>query len=249
LFSKKFKYAIADRIVVISKNFYKTLLNVNFYPEKLVLIESGIDLKRFFPNRENQKELRKKLNLPLEGKIFINVANWNPKVKGQLLLLDAFREFLTKSGCPNCFLLLVGHDTNSEEAKREISKRGLSGKVFGLGFREDVADLLNASDYLVSSSYIEGLGNAILQAMATKILVIATATQGVSSYLINESNGFLVPIGDKNALAHAMVKALKLSPQEYERISTNAWKTAQNFSIERTADKYIQLFEELISNP
>ncbi len=248
-FSRWFKYSVSDRIVVVSKPVFETLKEHNFFPSKLVYIPSGIDLKRFFPNRENQKELRKKLNLPIEGKIFINVANWNPKVKGQLLLLDAFKEFLTKSGCPNCFLLLVGHDTNSEEAKREIAKRGLSGKVFGLGFREDVADLLNASDYFVLSSYLEGIAGALLQAMVTKMVVISTSAGGISEYLHNGVNGFLVPIGDKNALAHAMEKALKLSPQEYEKIATNAWKTALSFSIERTADKYIQLFEELISNP
>jgi glycosyltransferase involved in cell wall biosynthesis len=84
--------------------------------------------------------------------------------------------------------------------------------------------------------------------MATKMVVISTSAGGISEYLHNGVNGFLVPIGDKNALAHAMEKALKLFPHEYEKIATNAWKTALSFSIERTADKYIQLFEELISN-
>jgi len=190
-------------------------------------------------------ELRKMLGLPLEGKIFINVANWNPKVKGHILLLEAFKEL----NCPNCYLLLVGLDTDGEEAKKIISRLGLERKVIRLGFREDVPDLLNASDYFVLSSYLEGIAGALLQAMATEMVVISTNAGGIPEYLKDGENGFIVPVGDKKKLKLAMEKVLKLSPERYKEIATRARETAKNYSIERTAEGYIKLFEEVFKYP
>ena len=244
-FSKRFKYSVADRIVVVSKQVYQTLKGANFFPEKLRLIESGIDLERFKPYREKRRELRKKLGLPSEEKLFINVANWNVEVKGHDLLLKAFK----KLNCPDCRLLLVGLNTDGEEAKKLITSLGLEKKVIPLGFREDVPDLLNAADYFVLSSRLEGIAGALLQAMATKMVVISTAAGGIPEYLKNEKNGFLVPVGDADALAKAMERALKLSPEEYQKMGENALQTARNYSIERTAQKYVELFEELLNTP
>ena len=241
-FSKRFKYSVADRIVVVSEGVHKTLLEANFFPERLRLIESGIDLEKFKPYRHLKKELRKKLGLPLEGKLFINVANWNIKVKGHDILLEAFR----KLNCNNCWLILVGLNTTDSEAKYLIKKLGLQNKVIPLGFRDDVADLLNAADFFVLSSRLEGIAGALLQAMATRMVVISTAVGGIPKYLKNEFNGFLVPPEDPVALAKAMKKAILLDAQQYDRLAENAYLTAQNFSIEKTAEKYIKLFEELL---
>ncbi len=241
-FSKIFKYSAADKIVVVSKGVYENLKRANFFPEKLVLIESGIDLSRFFPNREKQKEFRKKLGLPQGFKLFVNIANWNPKVKGQDILLKAF----AKLNCNHCGLVLVGHETDGGEARKLIKQLKLEKKVFPLGFRNDVPDILNACDFFVLSSNLEGIAGALLQAMATETVVISTAAGGVPSYLKDGENGFLVPVGDEVALAKAMERALNLSPQEYHRIAVNARKTAERYSIENTARKYKELFEKLI---
>jgi glycosyltransferase involved in cell wall biosynthesis len=212
----------------------------------LVYIPSGIDLSRFGPATVGEREsYRKKWNLPRDAFIFVNVANWNPKVKGQLLLLDAFKVFLEKTNCDRCLLLMVGFGTDSEIAKREIFKRNLTSKVIGLGFQKEVPQILKMSDVGVSASFIEGLGNSILQYMASKLLVISTETVGVSSYLKDGFNGLAVPVGDKYRLAGAMEKALRMDERERLLITENAFRTAQSFSIENTAKKYLGLFEEL----
>ena len=239
--SRRFKYSVADRIVVVSKPVYDLLRERNFFPDRLVYIPSGIDLSRFRNYRHLKVELRKKLNLPLEKKIFINVANWNPPVKGQDLLLETFRELK----CKNCLLLLVGLDTDRGEAKGLIKKLGLEDRVIGLGFRRDVPDLLNAADYFVLSSHLEGIAGALLQAMATGMVVISTSAGGISEYLRDGENGFLVPVGDKEKLLRAMERALNLSEEEYRQMGKRAMETAKGYSIERTAEGYIKLFEEL----
>jgi glycosyltransferase involved in cell wall biosynthesis len=244
-FSKWFKYSVFDRIVVVSGDVSRRLANANFFPERLRVIKSGIDLTRFYPYRERKKELRKKLGLPLEGKIFINVANWNPPVKGQDLLLEAFKEL----NCSDCYLVSAGLETDGREARKIISRLGLEKRVIPLGFRKDIPDLLNASDYFVLSSNLEGIAGALLQAMATEMVVISTNAGGIKEYLKDGYNGFLVPIGDKEKLKRAMEKALNLSPERYRKLATRARETAKEYSIERTAEGYIKLFEELSSEP
>ena len=241
-FSKWLKYSVADRIVAVSKGVYETLKSANFFPDRLRLIESGIDLERFKPYRHLKKELRRKLALPIEEKLFINVANWNVQVKGHDILLKAFKLL----NCSCCRLILVGLDTDSEEAKKLITSLGLENKVIALGFREDIPDLLNAADYFVLSSRLEGIAGSLLQAMATKMVVISTAVGGIPSYLRHGENGFLVKPSSPEELAKAMKKALNISQSEYQRLGQNAFKTALNYSIGRTAQKYIELFEELV---
>jgi len=243
-FSKWFKYSTADRIVVVSRPVYDLLKEKKFFPDRLVYIPSGIDLSRFKNYRHRREELRRKLNLPLDKKIFINVANWNPPVKGQDLLLRTFK----KLRCKDCLLLLVGIDTDRGEAKELIKKLQLEDRVIGLGFRNDVPDLLNASDFFVLSSHLEGIAGALLQAMATEMVVISTSAGGISDYLRDGENGFLVPVGDENRLLRTMERALKLSGEQYRRMGRMARETAEGFSIERTAEGYIKLFEELSTN-
>jgi glycosyltransferase involved in cell wall biosynthesis len=241
-FSKHFKYSAADKIVVVSRDVYETLKKANFFPEKLVVIESGIDLERFKPMPEKKEELRKKLGLPLDKKIFLNVANWQLQVKAQDKLIEAF----AKLKCEDCLLILVGLGTD-KEAPKIAQKFGIEDKVIGLGFRSDVPDILNASDFFVLSSNLEGIAGALLQAMATGKVVLSTLAGGISEYLKDGENGFSCPIGDVNCLTEKMKKMLSLSEEEYKRLSENAIKTANEYSIERTTEKYIKLFQELMN--
>ncbi|SNZ10394.1 Glycosyltransferase involved in cell wall bisynthesis [Persephonella hydrogeniphila] len=238
--SKVLKYSAADRIVVVSKNVEKYLREKNFLPEKLVTIESGVDLSRFKPEPERKLELRKKLGFPLDKKIFVNVANWNPEVKAQDRLFEAF----VKAGIPDSLLIFVGKDTDTKI--KELSAKYNTGNILGLGFRTDIPDILNASDYFVLSSYLEGIAGALLQAMATGKIVLSTLAGGIDEYLLDGYNGFSVNVGDFEALKEKMIVMSRLSDEEYSRISKNAVETAQNYSIEKTADKYIKLFEEMV---
>ncbi|MGK0689224.1 MAG: glycosyltransferase [Aquificaceae bacterium] len=124
--SLRFKYGRVDRLVAVSEKVAEVMLNAGFPPEKLRVIPSGIDTDRFRKNRAVRTAKRQELSIPLNSKVFINVANWNPPVKGQDKLIETF----LKLDCKDCFLLLVGLDTQD----KSIPEKG----VLGLGFREDV---------------------------------------------------------------------------------------------------------------
>jgi len=238
--SKHLKYKQADKIVVVSKKVEEYLRENNFFPEKLITIHSGIDLSKFKPMEEKKLEFRKKYNLPLDKKIFINVANWNEDVKGQDKLIKSFLEIPRD----DILLILVGKDTDKKVAELGNSL-DLKGKVLGLGYQKNIPELLNASDYFVLSSYLEGIAGALLQAMATGKVVISTLAGGIEEYLQDGINGFSVPVGDFNGLKKKMEQVLTLPDDKKKTIVENAINTASQFSIEKTAEKYIQLFNEL----
>ncbi len=239
--SLKLKYAYADAVVGVSKAVVKSLASAGFPENKLYVIPSAIDLERFYPNREKGLSIRRQLGIPTDAKVFVNVANWNPPVKGQDMLIKTFSELK----CPNCYLLLVGSLTDTEGNK--LAKAySVEKRVIGVGFRENPEDYINAGDYYVMSSYLEGLPNALLQAMACEKVVIATKAGGVEDFLKEGFNGFSVNVGDFNALRQKMEMVLKLSPEEYHQIGKRARETAMNFTPERTCQEYINLFQKLL---
>jgi len=241
-FSKHLKYSIADKIVVVSKDVTEKLKKHRFYPDKLVTIESGIDLSRFKPVSIYRNQVRKELGIKDNEKVFINVANWQPWRKGQDILLKAFKDI----NCNNCKLILVGNSTNGEEAKKMIKEFDLEDKVLTLGFRSDVDKLLQGADFFVLASNSEGIAGALLQAMATGKVVLSTLAGGIGEYLKEGKNGFTCPVGDTACLSQKMKKMLNLSQEEYKNISRNAIETAKNYSIEETAKKWKKLIEELV---
>ena len=242
--SKHLKYRWADKIIVVSKDVAKLLKEKNFFPDKLIVIESGIELSRFKPTNEYRNEYRNKLKIKESEKVFINVANWQPWRKGQDVLLKAFKNL----NCENCKLLLVDHDTDGEEAKRMIKQLNLEGKVIGLGYRNDVDKLLQMADYFVLSSNSEGIAGALLQAMASGKVVLSTLAGGIGEYLKDSFNGFSCPVGDINCMTKKMEKMISLSSKEYENLSKNAVETAKNYSIEETAKRWKKLIEEVVNS-
>ncbi len=240
--SKHLKYSIADKIVVVSKDVTEELKKNNFYPEKLVTIESGIDLSRFKPLSIYRKQVRKELGLKDDEKVFINVANWQPWRKGQDILLKAFRDL----NCDKCKLILVGNDTNGEEARKMIRELGLEDKVLTLGFRSDVDKLLQGVDFFVMASNSEGIAGALLQAMASGKVVLSTLAGGIGEYLKEGYNGFAVSVGDQKGLTEKMKIMLSLSEDEYKKISEKAVETAKEYSFDKTTEKWVKLIKDLV---
>ncbi|WP_144444000.1 glycosyltransferase [Desulfurobacterium indicum] len=240
-FSAKLKYSLADAIVVVSKDVAKMLKEKHFFPEKLYVIESGIELSRFYPSDEYRFEIREHFSVSEHEKLFVNVANWLPYRKGQDILFRAFAEAARN----DWKLMLVGRDTDSEEAREMVRELGLEGKVIHAGFRPDVEKILQAADFFVLSSRSEGIAGALLQAMASGKVVISTLAGGIGEYLKDGVNGFASPIEDVDGLAEAMKKAAALDKKEYEVIANRAVETAKKYSIEETGKKWKDLIESL----
>jgi L-malate glycosyltransferase len=123
--------------------------------------------------------------------------------KGHATLLGAVRR-LRPSGWS---LLLVGDGPERDSIERTIASASLEERVLILGRRMDVHDILDAADLLVLPSYSEGMPNAVLEAMAHGIPVVASDVGGVRS-LLGSGAGIVVAPGDDQALADALQRLL-----------------------------------------
>ncbi len=241
IISKYLKYNIADKIIVVSKDVYENLLKNNFYPNRLRLIQSGIDLSRFSQATYEEKiSLRKKYNIPLDKHIFINVSNYNPEIKGHIDILKAYKQIESN----NTMLLFVGLLTD-EDATIEAKKMGIKN-FLGFGFSPTPEELLKASDTFVFGSRLEGIAGALLQAMSVGLICVSTDAGGIKEYLKHNQNGFLINIKDIGSMSFYMKKAMSLDNTTKQGICTNAINTAKEYSVNNMIDKYEKLIKELM---
>ena len=130
------------------------------------------------------------------------------KFKNFGLLLDAFSQLAFKY--PQEKLLIFGQGVLRDELQRKINALHLEGRAFLMGATDDVPGVLATARLFVLSSDSEGMPNALMEAMAVGVPVIATdcPSGGVRSLIEDGVNGLLVPMGDKERLADAMDKVL-----------------------------------------
>jgi glycosyltransferase involved in cell wall biosynthesis len=136
-----------------------------------------------------------------EAFVFTLIANLNPN-KGIDVLLKAFRQAFTTEATR---LNIVGEGKQRAALENLTRQLGLTERVQFLGFqpREQVRDIIRASQVVVSSSYHETFGITLVEALACGKPIVATRSGGPDR-IVNERNGLLVPTGDPAALAAAL---------------------------------------------
>ncbi len=186
----------------------------------LVMIPSGIDAVRFDPRAVSAQagaRLRGELGVgaaPLVG----TAITFHPK-KGFDLLFESMALLLKSS--PEAHLLIAGESQMAPEPAALVQRLGLQGRVHLLGRRSDMPEVLSALDVFVLPSQSEGMSNAILEAMAMEVPVVATAVGGTLEVVEEGRSGFLVDYPDAAAMA-ARVSALLCDPQLRARVGTSA---------------------------
>lgn len=123
-------------------------------------------------------------------------------------------------------------------------KLNLSGKVFLLGDRSDVRDLLPAFDIFALSSITEGYSIALVEACACRLPIVSTNVGGNSEIVIDESGGFLVPPRDPQAFAQSVVKLAMNADLRLQMGAFNRRHAEAVGSIEAMADQYDNLYGE-----
>ncbi|MEQ7846809.1 glycosyltransferase [Nocardioides kribbensis] len=191
---------------------------------EVTVVPNGVDLRRFGPTSpEDRVEARARLGLR-EAPTVVCVGRLSHQ-KGQDGLLDAWTSVL--GAVPGAQLVLVGAGPDEADLRRRAS--GLGGVVF-VGARVDVPDWLSAADVVTVPSRYEGMALAPLEAMASGRSVVATDVPGIAEGVV-DGVGALVPPGDPDALAAALVERL-LDPA---RADDEGWAGYDHVSAERDA--------------
>lgn len=226
------------RVIAVSGAVARSLQSQHIFPaDKIVVISNGIDLHRFDKAAlsTDRSVFRRSLGVAPERLLVGTIGEIN-QLKGQDEFLRAAS--LLARDFPAADFVIAGEDfsrTGEHRARilKLISELELKERVHLTGWLKDVAPLLHALDIFVSASRTESFGLAIVEALASGVPVVATATEGAREVLSGGETGLLVPINDTGQLAKAIARLLA-DTAERERLGARGRAVAlERFSLEQ----------------
>ncbi|MCX2449925.1 glycosyltransferase [Pedobacter sp. PLR] len=130
-----------------------------------------------------------------------------------------------------------------------IEELGIAHHVRILGLKTETTPFLAAADGFVLSSFLEGMPNALLEAMAYHKPIIASSVDGIEELIRNIDCGFLFKQGDEKDLAGKMIRMMKMSARERYVLGENGRKhIEQNFSEEKVLQDWLSLVNQFSEN-
>ncbi|MDD4998213.1 MAG: glycosyltransferase family 4 protein [Syntrophales bacterium] len=235
---------ITTNLVMLTEREKADHLRLRIAPdEKFAVIHSGIDLSRFRPDPARKAEIRSALEIPSESIVVATVGRLTA-VKGQDTLIRAIAECLRQG--EKVFLLILGEGELRSDLEALSAELGISEAVRFLGWRSDVASVIDACDIFCLPSLNEGMGKAIVEAMAMGKPVIASDVGGIPDLVIPGENGILVPPGDSNALAKAILN-LRDHPEMSVKMGKQGRGKALRYGVESMLNKIDGLYSGLLA--
>ena len=231
----RFIYKPYKKIISISPATQEELIKwIGGNKKRFEIIENGVDLSRF--SQGNKIDLSE-YGLDSDDKIIIMISRFH-KAKDQNTVIKSL-EFLPKI----YKLVLVGDGERREELEKLTSEKNLSSRVFFLGIRKDIPDLLKTAYISVQSSIFEGFGITALESMSAGVPTIATDVPGLAEVV--KDGGILFSVGDFKGLAK-IIFSLERN-DKYEKIKNSGIKKSSLYDIKITAQKYINLYKRLVT--
>ncbi len=207
---------------------------------KLVVIPNGVDFERFAAAAPCSLA---DLGVASGRRVITHVGRLDPQ-KGLFWLLELLPRILARS--PKHDLLVVGAGPERESLQQHAVKLGLDRSVHFAGFRDNVPEILAASDLLVLASRWEGMPNAVLEAMASGKPVVATNVEGVVELLGPAAEAQTVAAGDSKSFADKVVAILDDAHLATRLGDQNRLRAQQQFSLESMAAAYRDLYLSLV---
>ena len=222
-------YKNADKVIAVSNALARNLNN-NFGVNAEV-IHNIVDVSNFQYLKRKHKETF----------TFISVGNLI-SLKGFDLLIEAFAKAFKDD--KSVLLKIVGDGPERNNLQNVVNQCGVNDKVSFLGeiCREKLRDIYNEGDAFVLSSRSETFGVAYIEAMATGMPVIATSCGGPSDF-VNEQNGYLIPVDDKNALVDAL-KKMRDNAYNFNSLEISE-SCMKKFSPENIGNTLMNLYETI----
>ena len=207
------------------------------------VLYNGIDNKFFTPLKNRSSKRKDLVNISEGALLFVSVANLVP-YKDYYTVLTALRSI--KNEYPDFHYLILGDGPLRKNLENFIKECGLKKNVTILGNVENVRDYLEISDIFIHSSKGEGCSNAILEAMAAGLPVIATNTGGTPE-IVNNRFGILFDFQNSNQLIHQL-QGLLSEKKKIEEFGMNARKEIEaKYSIKKMLFNYYRIIEKIVS--
>jgi glycosyltransferase involved in cell wall biosynthesis len=234
----------AERVICCSHYLSETAIRQEHLdPARVVTIHHGVDVARFQP-RIDRGAYRESLGLDPSARV-IGTIGRPIREKGHKYLLEAVPAI--RAAHPDVQILIVGEGPLRPELETWARAHGLETVVRFAGARADIPELLGVMDVFAFPSVMEGLGIAVLEAMASRVPVITSDIQPLSEIVRNGENGLLVEAKNAAALASA-VNALLDDPARADRLRQQAFAdVVSHFSERQMVAEHERVYRELCS--
>ena len=210
--------------------------------ERFEILPNGVDVERFKP-RSDRQAVRRSLGVDPDVVLLGSVGRMEP-IKDYGLLVGATADLICRHGI-RCELLMVGDGSERAALGRRADEMGIGDYVHFTGWQEDVRPLLGAMDAMVMPSRREGMNNAILEAMATAVSVVATSVGGTPELVANQREGRLFRPGGHAELVDVLLE-LAGSPSLRHEMGTRAReRVTRSFSLHRGLSRYDRMYRRL----
>lgn len=233
---------LPHRVVTVSEYVRQYLISAGVPPEKVVAIPTGIDISRFDPGKPGGN-LREELGLKKDAPIVGTVAILRKK-KGHHILLEAIPLILEK--IPDAVFVFAGDGPQKENIITKIEQLGLADKVFLLGLRKDIPNILKSINVFVLPTLQEALGTSFIEAMAMERPVIGTDVGGVGEVIRDGINGYLAEPNNPPALADAVIKILEGREMAKAMGIEGRKIVEQNYTVEKMCERMYKLYLSLL---
>jgi len=216
-----------DAVVPLSEQLVDDVRGYKVKPEKLKLIENGVDLKPIDALREKSSQSAEKDRPPTIGYI------------GQLIKRKNVEDLIT------AFSRLKSDHPNLEA---QASSLGVSDAVSFEGYQEEALSWHKHFDLFAMTSNLEGIPRCLMESMALNTPIVAYDIPGVDQLIVHEQTGLLAPFGNIDQLVEQCSRLL--NDQSFaQRITDTAFRTVnERFSAQRMAREYELLFKDMVSN-
>ena len=192
---------------------------------------------------EARARLRALWSVPLAAPVVVALARLSYE-KGLDVLIRAAR--LVRRQIPEARFVIAGEGPLRAELERLISELDLTGTVLLAGWQPDVRAVLSAADLFAMPSHMEGMPNAVLEAHAAELPVVASAVGGLVEVVEHEVTGLLVPPADPEALAAALLRLISDQRLARRMAADGRQRAAERFGLAPVTRRYEELYDRLV---
>jgi len=209
--------------------------------KKVSVIHNGVDLKKFNPDVDGES-IRGELSIHEKEKV-VTIVGRLDEWKGHRFFLEAARDVLAQLQMVR--FLVVGDGVLRNELETLSEELGKAKEVIFCGHRDDIPQILSASNVVVSSSLSEGFGRVIVEAMAMAKPVVGTRVGGVPEVVVDGVSGILVEPENSEELANATLSLLKDPEHAREMGIAGFNRVKESFSIEKHVREIEEIYQSL----